>query len=51
MNGTYTILAATRKYGVTRISITDYLRKESDTVKKMGTPTMLTETEEKALME
>ena len=50
-NGTYTISAAAKKYGVPRTTITDYLRRKSDKVKKMGAPTMLTETEEKALVE
>ena len=50
-NGTYTISAAAKKYGVPRTAITDYLRRKSDKVKKMGAPTMLTETEEKALVE
>ena len=50
-NGTYTISAAAKKYGVPRTTITDYLRRKSDKVKKMGAPTMLTQTEEKALVE
>ena len=50
-NGTYTISAAARKYCVPRTTITDYLKKKSATVKKLGAPTMLTDTEEKALVE
>ena len=43
--------SASRKFGTPRTTITDYNKKNFETVKKLGAPKMLSDSEETALVE